>query len=110
MTDLDHNDLKYAGVVGENVTVTVEPQGTVQLVNYTLEGQTHPLKLGEDIRFALVKKAGDQPMVLQLVMDFTGAGSYRVVVKTVTNETNNECVHTWFGPPLAISNFTFYAD
>jgi len=110
MTDLDHADLKYEGVAGEQVTVTVEQQGTARTVEYTLEGQTRDLKQGESINFVLVKKPGDEPMRLQLVMDFDPAGSYRVVVGRVTNEANNECVHTWFGPPLAIKNFRFFVD
>ena len=110
MTELDHADLTYAGVAAEQVTVTVEPHGTVQLVEYTLDGVTRPLNEGEEIRFTLVKKPDDEPTVLQLVLDFQPSGSYRVVVSSVTNEANDECVHTWFGPPLAIKNFRFFTD
>ena len=110
MIELDHDDLRYAGQAGEQVTVTVVPQSTIQLVFFTLQGQTKPLPPGTPISFTLQKQAGDQPMVLQLDLDFTGAGSYRVGVRTVTNEDGNECVHNWAGPPLAIKTFRFFVN
>jgi hypothetical protein len=110
MIELDHDDLRYSGQAGEQVTITVVPEGTTQLVTYTLKGQTKPLLAGASINFALEKQAGDSPMVLQLNLDFDAEGTYRVGVTNVTNEDNNECVHTWGGPPLAIKTFRFFVN
>jgi len=110
MIELDHDDLRYSGQAGEQVNVTVVPQGTTQIGTFTLRGQTNPLPKDGTIQFALEKQAGGQPMILQLNLDFNAQGTYRVGVKSVTNEPNNECVHTWNGPPLAIKTFSFFVD
>jgi hypothetical protein len=108
MVEIDHDDLRYSGQAGEQVRITVTPQGTTPIATFTLLGVTHPLPAGGVISFPLQKQPNDQPMVVQLNLDFNGQGSYRVVVTVVTNEPDNECVHTWLGPPLAIKTFSFF--
>lgn len=108
MTEIDHDDLRYSGQAGEQVTVAVTPQGTTQMVVFTLKGQTNPLPAGQSIQFPLEGQPGGQPMILQLTLDFNAQGNYRVVVRSVTNEPGNECVHVWNGPPLAIKTFRFF--
>jgi hypothetical protein len=110
MLEIDHDDLRYSGQAGEQVRMTVVPQGTVPLATFTLNGTTHNVPANGVITFPLQSQPGDQPMVLQLTLDFTGQGSYRVGVRSVTNENDDECVHTWLGPPLAIKTFSFFVD
>ena len=108
MVELDHDDLRYSGQAGEQVRVTVLPQGTNAIGTFTLNGITSPLPATGVISFPLESQPNDQPMVLQLNLDFNAQGSYRVGVRVVTNEDNGECVHTWLGPPLAIKTFSFF--
>jgi hypothetical protein len=115
LKELNHNSLKYSGPAGEQVTVKVQALGTTFLVNYTLDGVTLTLAEGDDITFTLAKKANDEPTVLELVIDYNSAGSYVVTVVNVSScvkDTGhkNTCVHTWPGPPLAIKDFSFFAD
>ena len=110
MVELDHDDLRYSGDVGEQVRVTISPQGTNAIGVFTLRGITRPLPANGVISFALESQPNDQPMVLQLNLDFAAQGSYRVVVRVVTNDDNNECVHTWLGPPLLIKTFSFFVN
>lgn len=108
MVELDHDDLRYSGHAGEMVRITVTPQGTTAIGTFTLNGDTQPLPANGVITFPLECLPGDQPMIVQLVLDFNHEGSYRVVVTSVTNEPDNECVHTWLGPPLLIKTFSFF--
>ena len=110
MRELDHDDMRYEGLAGEVVTVTLEPEGTTQLVTYTLSGVSNHLTPGSFIRFTLAKQPNDQAVVLQMNFDFNGQGRYKVVVTSVTNEPDNECVHVVEGPPLAISIFRFFVN
>ena len=112
MTELDHDDLRYAGEDGEEVTVTVEPLNTVQLVTYTLNGASHALPNGKSVTFKLKKKTGDAPTVLQMNFDYSNpsGGKYKVVVLNVENEQDNKCVHTFKqrGSLLSIKDFRFF--
>ena len=108
MVELDHDDLRYSGQPGEQARITVTPQGTTAIGTFTLNGITKPLPAGGVITFTLESQPNDQPMIVQLVLDFNHEGSYRVVVTSVTNEPGNECVHTWHGPPLLIKTFSFF--
>jgi hypothetical protein len=106
VTEDSHDDLRYSGEEDETVTVSVEAIQTVQMVTYTVKGITKPLPAGEDIEFQLEKGTN----VLQLVMDATALGSsYRVIVQTVDNETDNECVHVWtYRGNLMIKDYRFF--
>ncbi len=108
MVELDHDDLRYSGQPGESVRVTVTPQETTAIGEFTLRGITRPLPANGVITFSLESQPNDQPMVLQLDLDFNHQGSYQVVVTAVTNEPDDECVHTWLGPPLEIKTFSFF--
>lgn len=114
MTELDHDDLRYSGAEGEEVTITVEPTNTVQLVTFTLAGESHALPAGETITFNLEKQDNDAPVVLQLNMDFSNptGGRYRVVVLNVENEEGNECVHVFKqrGSLISIKDYRFFVD
>jgi hypothetical protein len=115
MNEINHNTLRYSGPAGEQAVVKVEAKGTTQLVEYTLDGITKKLDEGADITFSLVKKPGDEPVNLQLVLDYNANGSYVVTVMNVTdcvNDTEHDgtCMHNWLGPPLAIKDFKFFAD
>ncbi|HEX8131544.1 MAG TPA: hypothetical protein VF527_20780 [Pyrinomonadaceae bacterium] len=110
MKELDHDDMRYEGLAGEVVTVTVKPEGTTQLVTYTLSGVSSHLTPSSFIRFTLAKQPNDQAIVLQMNFDFNGEGNYTVGVTSVTNEPNNECVHVVDGPPLAIKIFRFFVN
>ena len=107
MNEISHDGLRYSGQPGETVTVTVEAQGTVPMVVYTLDGSTKPLPTGQSIQFVL--KSGST--FLQLTMDSVPeGGTYRVVVTSVTNHENNECVHTWTHKgSLMVKDFSFFA-
>lgn len=112
MRAIDFDDMRYAGRDGETVVVSVRPTNTVQLVTYTLEGVSHPLPLGETVRFILQVKPGGAPTVLQMVFDFTDneGGSYRVGLEEVKDEPDDEAVYTVNGPPLAIRVFRFFVQ
>ena len=110
MLEIDHDDLRYSGQVGEQVRITVSPQETSPIATFTLKGTTNPLPSDGVISFPLESQPNDQPMVLQLNLDFNSQGSYRVGVRVVTNENDDECVHTWLGPPLAIKTFSFFVN
>lgn len=110
MVEIDHDDLRYAGMAGEQVRVAVSPQQTTRIGTFTLRGTTSPLPPDGLIIFPLQIQPNDQPMVLQLNLDFNAEGSYRVGVRDVTNESDAECVHTWLGPPLLIKTFSFFVE
>ncbi|HEX8459604.1 MAG TPA: hypothetical protein VF656_20085 [Pyrinomonadaceae bacterium] len=110
MKELDHDDLRYEGLAGEVVNVSITPEGTTQLVTYTLSGVSSHLTPGSFIRFTLAKQPNDQAIILQINFDFNGQGSYTVKVTSVTNEPNNECVQVVDGPPLAIKIFRFFVN
>jgi hypothetical protein len=113
MKIIDFDDMRYAGTDGETVTITVEPNNTVQIVTYTLNGDgPHSLKQGESITFTLKKNQDSSPTVLQMTFDFTddNGGSYRVGLKTVEGEPNNEAVYTVDGPPFAARTFRFFVN
>lgn len=112
MTIIDFDDMRYAGHDDEQVTLTVEPQDTVQIVAYTIDGETRPLKPGETISFTLRRKSDNGPTVLQMTFDFTddNGGSYRVGLKSVNGEPDNESVYTVDGPPFAIRTFRFFVN
>ena len=106
MTETDHDRLTYTcSTSGETVTITVLPQDTNQMATFNLREAGHVPVSNNEIQFQLNPGAN----TLQLVMDSnTNDGSYRVVVKTVQNETNNECVHVWkYHGNVMIKNFTF---
>ncbi len=110
MTTIDFDDLRYSGRDGEEVTVTVAPEGTVQLVTFTLDGDTRPLPPGQSIRFTLRRKPGGALTVLQMNFDFTdkvNGGRYRVGLKRVEEEPNNESVYTVAGTTLTTRIFRF---
>jgi len=106
MHETSHDDLRYTGQQGEAVSVTVEAQNTVQMVTYTLKGVTKPLPAGQSIQFQ--QDSGTNG--LQLVLDSAPAGgTYRVVVRTIENEANNECVHSWtHRGSIMIKDFRFF--
>ena len=108
MVEIDHDDLRYSGEVGEQVLITVSAQGTLAIGTFTLKGTTKPLPSSGVISFTLESQPDDQPMVVQLSLDFATQGNYRVVVRAVSNENGNQCVHTWLGPPLLIKTFVFF--
>ena len=110
MEEIDHDDLRYIGKTGEQVGISVSPQGTNAIGTFTFKGISNPLPPHGLITFPLQRQPNDEPMVLQLNLDFNAEGSYRVGVRVVTNENDNECVHTWFGPPLSIKTFSFFVD
>jgi hypothetical protein len=115
MKEINHNTLRYSGPQGEKVIVKVQAQGTTHLVEYTLEGNTQKLVQGNDIIFTLVKKPNNEPMNLQLVLDYAPNGTYVVAVMNVTNcvkdtTQQNTCVHQWSGPNTQIKDFKFFAD
>lgn len=110
MRELNHDEVTYEGDDGENVTITITPPSNAPPIrNYKLDGATKSLT-GNTINFTLRRKPNDTPTVLQLVMDYNGAGSYRLVVRNVENEENGECVHKLDGPPLRITDLTFFVN
>jgi hypothetical protein len=110
MLEIDHDDLRYSGQAGEQARITIAPNGTTAIGTYTLKGDTQPLPAGGSINFPLEKQPNDMPMVLQLNLDFNAQGSYRVGLREVVNEPNNECVHTWSGPPIISKIFSFFVN
>ena len=108
MIEKNHVDLRYKGTPGETVTVTVTARDTVQMVAFKIdEGPSLPLPAGQSIQLQL--HAG--PNVLQMTFDSTPPGGvYTVIVKTVTNETNNQCVQTFTHiDSIIIAFFRFFA-
>lgn len=114
MIELDHVGLRYRGNAGEIVTITVEPQppNMVWIVTYVLDGQPSvALQKGQTISFPLVKKPDGQPMVLQLFMDSVDpGGNYHVVLRTVTNESGNQCVNDYPVPPEISADYIFFVS
>jgi hypothetical protein len=110
MNLIDFDDMRFSGTDGESVTITVTPQDTVQIVVFTLNGVSTPLPPGQSITFTLKKKSDGTPSVLQMTFDFTDddGGSYRVGLRTVQGEPDNECVYTIDGPPFAARTFRFF--
>lgn len=113
MREIEHDTLRYSGAQGEEVTVTVEPRGTVMVVTYTLNGRSQALRQGESITCQV-------PSVLQLNLDYSNpaGGSYRVGVKKVAdcvtaaeNNVTDECVHVFKqrGSRRDIKDFSFFA-
>ncbi len=104
---IDYDDMRFRGSDGEEVRVTVEPQNSVQIVTYTLDGETRPLAPGETITFTL-----DGNTHLQMTFDFTDddGGSYRVGLRDVVGEPDDECVYRVNGPPIAVRTFSFFVN
>lgn len=114
MRELNHIQHVYEGNPGEQVTVTVTASGTVHLVTFSLDGgPAQPLPAGTPIQFNLNNASGDLT-TLQLVMDFTGPGSYDIVVRAVTNcptdPQHTSCTHSRVGPPLVIENHRYFVE
>lgn len=110
MKELSHDELTYEGDDGEPVTLIITPPPNAPpILNYKLDGETYSLT-GDTISFKLKRKPNDAPMILQLVMDYNDEGSYRLVIGSVENEANDECVQTLDGPPLRITDLTFFVD
>jgi hypothetical protein len=108
MNENDHDNLGYTGTVGEQVTVSVTAQNTTSMVVFDLKGTGNvPLPPNGIISFQLDPGLN----TLKLSMDSnTNNGSYRVVVRTIQNETNNECVHVWsFHGNVIVKDFAFGA-
>lgn len=106
MTELDHVALKYQGTPGETVTVTVTANAL--LATYNLRGAGHkPFPPGGTLQIQL--EAGSNR--LELLLDSkVNPDTFHVVVQSVQNETNKECVHDWpyHGIPKA-PDFSFAA-
>jgi hypothetical protein len=104
---IDFDDMRFRGAIGEDVTVTVEAENTVHIVTFTLNGDTVQLPEGEVISFTLQGFT-----LLQITFDFTDddGGRYRVGLRTVEGEPDDECVYFVDGPPFAIRNFRFFVD
>jgi len=108
MIEKSHVDLRYKGTPGETVTVNVSAQDTVQLVAFKIDGgASQPLPAGQDIQLQL--HAGTN--VLEMTFDSVPPGGvYTVVLQTVTNEMNNECVQTFTHiDSIIIADFRFFA-
>jgi hypothetical protein len=92
MTELDHVGLKYQGTPGETVTVTVTADALIATFN--LRGAGHqPFPPGGSLQFQLV--GGSNRLELLLDSENKTGDNFHVVVQSVQNETNNECVHDW---------------
>lgn len=108
MQEINHDNLGYQGTPGETVTVTVEAKNTNKLVTYDLRKAGHvPVPPNGTFQFQLV--AGDNVLIFLLDSN-TNTGQYRVVIRPIENETNNECVHEWtyHGNPME-KDFVFSA-
>jgi isopenicillin N synthase-like dioxygenase len=110
MIEIDHDDLRYSGQDGEEVQITVLAHGTLAFGTFTLKGITKPLPSNGLISFKLESQPNNNPLVVQLILDFATPGNYRVVVHRVTNQRGNQCVHTWLGPPVLIKTFSFFIN
>ena len=111
MRELDHNQHRYEGERGEQVTVTFTPHDTTQLVDFVLDGAgAQPLPPGSPLRFNLPNQSGAITR-LQITMEFNAEGSYDITVATVDNcpndPTHMSCTHTRNGPPRVIENHTY---
>ena len=111
MKELDHNQHRYEGEKGEQVTVTLTPHDTTALVDFVLDGApAQALPPGTPLRFTLGNQSGDIRR-LQLTMDFDAEGSYDITVATVDDcskdPTHTSCTHTRNGPPRVIENHTY---
>lgn len=104
---IDYDDMRFLGTKGEQVTVTVAAEDTVHIVVYTLNGDTSPLAEGEVIEFNL-----NGNTVLQMTFDFTddNGGRYRVGLRSVQGEPDDECVYFVDGPPFAIRTLRFFVN
>lgn len=113
MREVNHLLRQYEGAPGEQVTITITPHNTTQLVNFVLDGApAQPLPAGTPIRFNLKNSSGDITR-LQITMDFNGVGSYDIVVSSVVNCSTTPpptCKRTRNGPPLVIENLTFFVE
>lgn len=112
MREVDHDNLEYEGAPGENVTITVTPQGTNQLVQFTVNGITNQLLAGSDINFNL--GSNGQTTDLQILFDFNGQGHYDVVIENVSNcrkdlQHVGTCANRLLGPPRDSLLFAFTA-
>jgi hypothetical protein len=112
MRERDHNNLEYEGAPGEDVTITVTRNGTTQMVQFTLDGDTMVLHDGDPIRFKY-KNASGQRTDLQIAMDFNHVGSYEVVVENVSNCSRDiphtgSCRNGIGGPPKEFLTFAFF--
>ena|SRR5688572_7051272 len=118
MKEIRHNTLTYRGGPGEPVSIRVEAQGnTNHQVQYVLDGQlpAKALPAGQKITFNLKNTSAAQT-ILQLNVDFTGEGSYKVVVENVIDctrdtQNNNECVRIVEGLADGQTlNFQFFVE
>ena len=107
MIEKSHADLRYKGTVGETVTVKITEAGTVRMVTFKLDGgPSLPVPPGG---IPLQLHSGTN--LLELTFDSVPPGGvYTVVVKTVTNEANNQCVQTFspLGIPISVA-YRFFA-
>jgi hypothetical protein len=108
MIEKSHDDLRYRGTPGEIVNISVTAQGTVQMVVYKIDnGPSQPLPPGQEIQLQLHPGTN----VVQITFDSVPPGGvYTVIVKSVTNEPNNECVQVFTHiDSIIIAEFTFFA-
>ena len=106
MIELNHDNLGYQGSAGETVTMTVSPIN--ELITYNLSNAGHvPFPASGTLQFQLV--VGDNRLELLLDSE-VDSESFRVGVRSIDNEANNECVHTWkyHGSPME-KDFVFSA-
>lgn len=91
MTENPFGGLSYIGSENETATINVTAQGTVQIVEYTLDGAIHPLSAGQGIVFTLHRKPGNEPTILQINFDFSNpaGGSYEVSLTSVDGYPGN---------------------
>ncbi|HXT63677.1 MAG TPA: hypothetical protein VN696_11635 [Pyrinomonadaceae bacterium] len=107
MEEKSHADLRYKGNVGETVTVTVTVAGTVPMMTFKLDGGPSLPVPPTGIQLQL--HAGTN--LLELTFDSVPPGGvYTVIVKTVTNESNNQCLQTFspLGIPISAA-YRFFA-
>jgi hypothetical protein len=111
MREVDHDNLEYEGAPGENVTISVTPDGTNQLVQFTINGITKQLLAGSDINFNL--GSSGQTTNLQILFDFNSQGRYDVVIENVANcsrdtQHTGNCPNRVTGPPRQTLLFGFF--
>lgn len=114
MNETSHGLLRYTGAPGEEVVITVTPNGTSHLVTFNLDDVSHALPAGTPIRFKLGEESGDVTR-LQLILDFNHEGDYEYVVENVVDcsglvVTPDTCTHKREGPPQVIENFKFSVE
>jgi hypothetical protein len=118
MREIRHNTLSYRGRAGEPVSIRVETQGdTNHMVHYVLDGSlpARVLPAGQKITFNLKNNSGAQT-ILQVDLDFTAEGSYKVIVENVIDCSRdtanvNECVRTVEGfADGQTLNFQFFVE